>query len=89
MANDMERLLEELSAIRRHLAGIESAAGGYMHDRFWGKGTLLEQYQAEIDEQVLIWGIFNLPNPLEAIELRREAREKVRQEAIQRRRKKV
>jgi len=81
MASEMERLIEELSAIRGHLASIEAAANGYMRDRFWGKGSLLEQYQKECDDQARPWELYYLPSSLEAIELQREAREAVRREA--------
>lgn len=81
MTKDVEQLLEELRGIRSHLAALESAANGYMRDRFWGKGSLLEEHQKEFDEQAQPWFLYNFPSPLEAIELRREAREQVRREA--------
>lgn len=81
MSTETAQLLEELRGIRGHLAALESAANGYMHDRFWRKGSLLEQHQKEFDEQAQPWFRYHFPSPLEAIELRREARERVRREA--------
>jgi hypothetical protein len=85
MTNDIEKLVEELKGIRGHLDALESAARGYMHDRFWKKGSLLEEQQKEFDEQAFPWALYNFPSPLEVIALRREAREQLRREAARRR----